>query len=62
MTNEVYIVIFTLFFQTADTFSFISAWNNAKNRELVVFHNFFDGQNPLFFSPPLSPSISDSPN
>ena len=53
MTNEVYIVIFTLYFQTVDTFSFISSWNNPKKRDIVVLHNFFDGQNPpLFFSTP----------
>ena len=71
MTNEVYIVIFTLYFQTVDTFSFISSWNNPKKRDIVVLHNFFDGQiPPLFFSTPflssptflkLSPTPPPSP-
>ena len=68
MTNEVYIVIFTLYFQTVDTFSFISSWNSPKKRDIVVLHNFFDGQNPpLFFLHPFLAQphffkiISDSP-
>lgn len=69
MTNEVYIVIFTLYFQKVDTFSFISSWKNPKKRDIVVLHNFFDGQNPpLFFlhrflvKPHFLKIISDSLN